>query len=484
MKIDACQRRERGVNMKKTSNKFPEICMAAEYIIGIYGIVTAVINLLNIAGVTTVTTWCMKPTFFGVSLLLLLLLQYGLINANRKNMILVKLRPYVMGILAAGVVSTLSLPLCLLLALVMGHFLLSGFPNRYTAREALFVLLATCVCMEIYSIAMLLQGDVPERAMGRFMRFTGVDVFFILAAVIYCISVREPNKHFLRLRGRLAWFRDNPKRAVRSMGSALCVLSLGLFTFFAVTCAVGENKLADSQEEVYLLVNREDPSLALTVTKGEEEDSYILSFQEYEGTNNQKVQLINYDEDIYQLVFLEPECALTADLSTDLTELVLKAEPSAAPIDQGWSRMVVNEVHNWYMWFPVEYGFLSGNEELSEVTFDVSSGDYEFFILKRTIEDEFVTHLLEQYRDEFAPTILMETVITLFGPFAGVIILLITLTLVMIIYLRRLIGDKLAALYAILFAYMVTYGAISTIILYFLVFGWQCYYCYCRRREL
>lgn len=481
--------------MEKMLNKLPRTYIVAEYIIFTYAAITAVINLLNIAGVTAFTTWCMKPTFFGVSLLLLLLWQYGLITANRENSFLVKIRPYVMGILAAGIVSTCSLSLCLLLALVVGYFLLSGFQEQYTAKEALLMLLVNSVCMEIYCMVMLLQGDVPDRTVGRFLGSVGLDVFFVLAAALYGIAVREPEeerkeerkkevRHFLKFRSRWMWLRDNNRKIVRFVGGVVCVFSLGIFAFFVVTIAVGANKLAGSQEETYLLENRENPSLVLTVTEGKTEGSYELAFQDYEGTNNQKVRLRGNGEGIYQLMFLEPECALTTYWSADFTKLSLKAEPLADSTNQSWRREVISEKHNWYNWFPLAYDVLPEGEGLPAATLDVSNGDYEIFTLKRTIEDGFVTQLLEQYQDEFTPTLLMETMITFFGPFIGVIILLITLTLVIVIYLRRLIGDKLAVLYAIIFAYLVAYGAISAIMLYFLIFGWQCYYGYCSRREI
>lgn len=542
------------------SLKMDIVYMAIEYFITIYAVLVTIINLLNMSGVTEFYSWFMKPTFAGASQLILILLQYGLITANRKNKILEKIRPYFMGIMAAGIVSAGRLPLCLLLLLMTGYFLTSGFQKRYQEAEAALVLLVASVGIEVYSIVALLQDSTAAGLAGGFLESVGPDVLFVLAAVLYGLAVKDPSeeafleeaegqdrnmrpdgeeeegdrkeneefsaeeadktaesvqedsaenktagKWFLKKRtGRkkqrkqeAGWFgkvcrrcreamelvKSNCGRIVRCAGNALCVVSAGLFLYYGISVGIGARKCTLNQEEVYLLRHCEDASMVLTAAQTDTPGVYQVSFERYEGQNSQKVFFQEVGENAFRIGFVKYGCVLDAGGEAGLCAAPVKAEGTQLWFKEYYEGEGDRKLGRFICvdGTPLCYSGISEAGEVSEVSVRSGSGLNEMFVLERTITDEFSTQMVYRHYDGFMPTILMESVIALLGGWVWLFFVLAAAAVFAIIYLRRVIGDKLAALYAALLVYMIFYESISAIVLLGAAFCIQCYYAYTKK---
>lgn len=475
--------------LKKLDPKI--VSMAVEYIIDIWVILATILNLLNKYDISHFDFWLMKPTFFGQSLLVLLLLQYGLLRSNKQNQILNRMRPYVMGLIAADIVSACNLSLCLMLLLVIGYLLVSGFPKKCGAGEAAMTALLACVAIEIYGIAMLMQKGETEGCVAAFLKSAGPDVLLAVGALLYYLATRtdrteeeEESKESeglltrmwkgleAKAKGLVERFEIDFRQVVRYAGGILCVVSLGLFLYFAVSVGVGVRKIANSAEEVYLLRHCEDPSYVLTVERDDETDTYGLSFEKYSGKNNQKICLRDTGEGMSRILFVESGYALGANEQME-PYADLEGEFSL----HGWIREVRDGEQGLYRLVsgygvPLCHGRLE--KGVSNLAIGYYEGYCEVFSMERTTEDEFATKMVADHRSEFMPTSLMETMSTLLGGWMSLLYIFITLLFFTIIYLRRIVGDKLAALYALLFAYMLAYGSISAILLHLAAVGFQC----------
>lgn len=477
-----------------------------EYAIVIYTILTAIINSLNFAEIINFNTWFMKPTFLGPSLLILLLVQYSLISVNRQDQILVKIRPYIMGILTVGIISTCYIPLILMLILFAGYCLTSGYEKQYTAAESWLTILTACAGMEIYSIIMLIQGVTISGSVGRFLSSIWVDVLFVLVVVAFGIVTRdshakeedecqdiddhenpvEKRRRFSKQIKFLTMLKRNSQRIVRCIGVIFCTVSLGLFIFCFVISRIGVSRIAASSEEMYLLKNCEDTSLVLAVEEEKDTENYNVSFQKYKGMNNQKVQLVDTDDGFCQMVFVEPKCALEVEMSEDNNVIAVYAAPMTDADTQKWSKVIWDKANAIYGYFsiydiPLCYSMLDASNGKPIVSAQVGSGDYEIFTVEKTVSDEVITRIMSECYEAFTPTILIETVYILMGGWICVIFVLIVLALGVIWCCRRVLGDELAMVSAILFIYLLAYGAVSAILLFVCAFGLQCYCGYCKK---
>ncbi len=477
----------------------PEIIwMTVEYIIDIWVIITTIVNVLNLQEITSLHSVFMKPTFFGASLLTLLLLQYGLIRSNKGNKILNKIRPYAMALAAADVVSICNLSLCFMLLLLIGYFLVSGFSRKCPPREAALTLLLACAGIEIYSIVLLMQEKSSYAGVEAFLKSPWPDVLLAGAAFLYHITVHtvstEDGENVQSKRNTLwskikfpvilqnfsSWCRTESIRLTRWIGSAICIISLGLFLYFVISVGIGAQKISQNTEEVYLLEHCEDPSLVLTLEEDEDTGEYAFSFKKYMGTNNQKVHLHDAGNGMYQLIFLSPESAIGVKSNQTIPYADLDAYSSS----QYWIKEFHDSEPNQCKFIcsyevPLCYNKLY--KENYGLYIGIYNDDCEFFILEKTVRDEFITRMAAIHRDEFMPTILMESCSALLGKWTSILFILIIAAFFGIIYLRRILGDKLAVLYALLFAYMLAYGAVSAMALLFLAIVLQCGCNYYRR---
>ncbi len=594
-----------------------KVFQTIEYVIVIYVSITSFLNMLTIAEIIKLDSGIMKSTFFGPSLLVLLLLQYVLLRANRSNDSLTRMRPTIMGLAAAGIVSTCSIPSSLILLVLVGYFLITGFGRKYDGKEAAFAFMAACLGIEFYSVAILMHTNGIESRMKDFMGSPWPDILLVLSAYL-CYLVnrgkeeadsRKENRadldaaedlqesgiediamlqemeiahgeydidefedieasegmyiidefedveasegmyvmdgledmevaddmyimdtlenivlpedyanmrsmeedicqgtlddmwdtegtnetvqkkssklrkkmHFLSeyFRPAVQWIRAYAKKIAYVAGSLLCVVSLGMLVYYIVVTREGARELAESTQEVYLLRHRADPSLVLTI--GQDEDSWKVTFEKYRGTNDQKVALREKEDGRYQIAFLEPEYVLGVD--SDITLHVVSAADSW---EQWWTWDILDgEASSYRFWCvygePLYYD-IDGREGTG-IDVGIYTDNCEFFTLERTIGDAFVTETVLEYGDEFTPTTLAGTVIALFGKWVNLVFIVIILLFCVIIYMRRIVGDKLAVLNAILFAYLLVYGALTAIMIFFGGFGVQCYYSKIRKKQ-
>jgi hypothetical protein len=368
-----------------------------EYGIAVYTVLATMIHLLNYAGIIDFQAGFMKATFFGPGLLILLVLEHEAI------------RPYIMGIMAADIVAAGSQPLFLLLIGVCGYFLLCGTQIAYRAKEWIQTLLTACVGMEVYSVAGLIQGKSAAGGPEKFLTSFWVDVLFVLAAAAYGIVDYQSERKTRKQKKYRQILQKKAPCLAKYAGMAVCVISLGLFAFYFVLTRIGSGIIAESTEEVYVAVNEEDSTLALTVTE-DEETGTCLSYEVYEGKNNQKIRRQDLEDGVYQYTFLS-------------SGYVLDAEADGA------------------------------------------------FRLERTIADEYTTHLVSTYYDMFTPTVLMEVIYVLIGSWTWVVYVLCAGVLCAILYLRKITGEAFAFLSAVIWMYLLAYGAVSVMALFAMAYA-------------
>lgn len=486
-----------------------------EYTIAVYAVLTGVLNLLNLAGVIAFERWMMQPSFFGASLLIFLLLQNSLAGANCEDMRVSKLRPYATGLLAAGVISTGNTPLILLLFLELGYILLTGYGRKFDLKSGTLAALVACVSIELYCVAGLMNKEMAF-AEGSFMNSLWPDVLFVLVAIVYCIvnkdeetveesaadaienveaadgestkEKKEPKFGKIKeLRNTCyTWLNTNARVMSRYIGGGLCVLSLGLFLFYFSGTFAGANIIAASEEEVYLLQNCENTSLVLTMTEGEEEDTFSIKFEEYTGANNQKLQIYDRGDNLYQLVFVENEYALEVKLNEETGAYVLGVGPMSDSFEQCWVKQAFIPEQQMYKFMcayyvPLSYPILGEDGAIPQLVVQADTGGYEFFTQERTVTDEFVTKMVCKHGEEFAPTLLFESMIDRLGVWSVIIFIFIVLLFCAVIYARRLVGDKPAVLCALMLAFLLAYASMWAAVLFILVFGVLCIIGYLRR---
>lgn len=495
--------------------KWNELYMAMEYSVDIYALLVSVLNVLNITGLIQFNSWFMKPTFFGSSLLVLLLFQYGLINANRKNQILEKIRPYMMGLAVASIVSSCKTTLCYILLAVLGYFLLSGFQKKYGSREAALMALTACVGIEIYSIFSLMQANVDHNRVCGFLQSVAPDLLFVLTAVVYGIINKGSRKEKIsgteteiekgepveselvqeeqkktkefkvlkRLGVFYGWASDNLGKIVRYAGGAVCVFSISLLLYHALTLGICVHKIGVNSQDVYVLENCQDSSYVLTAVQTEDPTAYNIVFDKNEGKNNQKVLFNKQEDGTYQVTFLEFGCAMVINegfglYGTSLPDSTLN-----------WHLEEVREGRTNMLRFinaqgtPLSYRWILDNEKYPTLLAGNEVKEKQLFVVESTIWDEFATSVVAEDYNEFMPTKLIETIIAFFGRWVWVLFAMVVLTFTFTIYIRRIIGDRLAVLYGLLFLYMLAYESISVMVLLYITFGVQCHYAYMYKKK-
>lgn len=465
------------------------IFFVIECCIGIYGVLVGIINFLNLAGIISFTTWFMKPAFMGASLLLLLVLQYGFFDIHPQNKVLLKIRPYMIGGLAAIIASSYRLPLFLLLMLTVGYILING----YSIKQSTQTLLTGCIGLEIYNIAMVFSNNVSDKALERFFGSPWLDIFLVLVVIIYYWEnskskeegklVPEKSRHFSHSSKWKNWINFDFEKIMHTVGYMICLFSCGLFLYFAVIVAAGTSGLSHAQ----VLSYPEDPSFVLTEVKREKDNFYDVSFQKGIIGNNQRIYINEVDENIFQFAFLESGYVLTANKIQDSAKLALTATAPSGDASQYWRLECIDENgESLYHWVPLSYGSLLNSEEISSTTWNMSDKDYNFFSLKKIELNGFITSMLRQFREDFKTTTLMEDLMSRFGSFFALLFFCIIVFSAVVIYLRRLIGNKLSNLNLVIFAFLLAYGSMTSILMFVIVLGIQClssYYCRIYKEE-
>ena len=466
------------------------------YIICAYTVFATIVNILNMMEIPFFPE-LMKPTFWGSSLLSLLVVLYELIQATQNNEILKKIRPYIMGILIADIVSACRFPLCLVLLLVLGYFMISDFQKLYDTQKAALTFLTACIGIEVYSVIYLLLENVSNNSIHSFLQSVGPDALFVLSAIVYgtaanslapkadvaSASVSESNgfaykKIVQKLKAICKWFPANSTRIGQYVGYGICIISIALFFYYTLSVEISTRKVEASTEALYVLKHCGDPTLALTAIETEDPTVFKVSFERYEGKNNQKIYFAEISKNIYHLFFHEPTCTLE---TSENGELYATSENISSP--QEWIGEIYEDEITVIRLLamsetPLRYSLSDNSNTQFIVSAESNSEDSECFIMKRTIADEFITRMASNYFAEFKPTILMETIFVLFGKWTWLLFIILVLVIFSIIYSRRFIGDKFAALAITLLLYALAYESVYTFTLFYATFGVRCYYCY------
>lgn len=486
-----------------TKIKWSNICIAIQCVMLLFVVVITGWNLFNIAGIIPVTAWLIEPTFYGPSLVIVLLLQFGLLSVREQSRFILRVSPYMIGLIIASLLSLCDLPVCLLLMLIIGFWGVIDFQMKYDAKDILFTVLVTCILMEIYSVVLMLAINETTINSKEFMSSGWLEVILLIVVALYCLvnskeeknqkgkiqkgaevikrnrrlirkERKEPKQRLLKVRMCLGWVRSHFRQIVILGAEGVCVFSLGLFLFYFVTNSAGVNKILHSGEEVYLLQHCEDTSLVLSLVEDETNHTYNIEFQEYIGANNQKVQVLDCGDGTYQLVFVEPQCALEVQCDSVTGQIKLYAKKPSDNSGQHWEKEVFIPERDMYKFIcqysaPLSYQMLEQASDMPEIIVSENTNGYEFFTLEHSTSDEFVTKMLEKHSEEFTPTLLMETMIGYLGGWSLIVFLLITLVIVTMVKVCNKVRDQFATLYAIIFVYMLAYASVKAIILYMLV---------------
>lgn len=437
-----------------------------EYIVLLYAVVTATINWLNIAGITSFTAWFMEPTFMAVSLIVTLLVHYELGVINKKSIFLEKAYIYVRGILIANIVSVGTLPQLLLLLFVIGYMVWNSREEKHNLKEIVYLVLVSVVGMEIYSIALFLNKKY-ESVAGDFLKTFWLDIIFILLLVAYFLIERD--------KGIIT---ENLRKKIRYMGSTLCILALGTFLFFQITVLVARDKVDNNQEGLYLLKHCEDPSLVVTLTENKRTGKATLSFTKYTGEKNQKVRLEKYDDSTYKIFLNDSQYAMGAWKSETAGKTFVTLKEPAVAKGQQWRVELGSAEQGGYTFYsrydePLSYQKLETTGSL-KISVENNPKGNEYFIVERATADEFLTKMLLECENIFTPSSLMETILGYMGAWSIILYILIGVIYAGLLYARRWLVDKTMLLCVVMFTYMLVYSALSVVALFAVAVGVLC----------
>lgn len=480
-----------------TRIEWSNVCLAIQYAMSLYVVFIVGWKLLNIVGIIPISTWLIQPTFYGPSLIIVLILQFGMSTIYERNSFVLKMCPYMTGLITASLLSLCELPICLLLMLIIGFWGVIEYQKKCDVKEILFVVLVACMSMEVYSVVMMLAVNETTLSSKDFMSSGWLEVILLVTVVLYCLTnskegkiqkgekiqrtnrirkkyISEEKESLLKVRLSLGWISSHFRQFVIMGAEVICVLALGLFLFYFVTNFAGVNKILHSGEEVYILQHCEDTSLVLSLVEDEVNHTYTIEFQEYIGANNQKVQVLERSDEIYQLVFVEPQYTLGVKYDSVTGQLIVCAENSDENLGQCWRKEEFASKRDMYRFVcgygvPLSYQMLTQSNGMPEIILNDNTEGCEFFVLEHSTADEFVTKVLEKHGGEFTPTLLMETMIGYLGGWSLIIFLLIVITVVVIVQVCKRVGDQFAILYVIVFAYMLAYASMKAIALYMFV---------------
>ena len=485
-----------------------------EYFFIGYIIITSLLNVLNIFGILDFTRGFMKATFWGPSMLICLIIQYGLGNTNRNQAFGDKIRPIITGVIVANIFSTCRMPYCLFLLLIIGYYMQISSRRHCNIQKSMLVVLYSGIGIEIYSVLFLLQKEKTGGVIGEVMSSYYLDMFFMFVVVVYGIiiyinerykdrqekafeifDIEEENieGHALSQKGNKC-FRIwnlilgvydkvylNSEKIIYLVGVIFCVCAIGLFGLYSVTISTGEERIRNSEEEVFLLQHNEDTSQVLTLV--EENGSYKIAFDKYIGTNNQKIQILDMGDGTFQFIFLEPRMAIEMAISEENGTNFLIPSQVSDIMEQRWNKEILLGLDGFDMVtritkdndVPIYYQTLEQGKGISQVGVGKESGGNEYFPIERTISNDFITKTIVLHKEDFQPTAMISINIERFSGGSYLLFLFISLVFCSIIYARRIVGDKCGLLNAVMFLFLLAYGAISVIALFLVTFGLQCY---------
>lgn len=441
-------------------HKRPTIHLVIEYVISIYIIVANVINIWNKFAELPSELWIMEDNFWGPGLVVFLVIVYLLSSRNEGTKI-IAFRPYIMALAIAGIMSVRSLPLSLVLLFALGCMLVDG-RDRLTVDKICNMALITAAEIECYSIIDIAstakQGTPVQGTLFLYSIFP--DVLLVIALVVKLCTKNRKIAQFLK--------KHLKKETIfRCLGVVVCFFAVSLFLFYTTAINIGRKKVQESTEEVYLLEHYQDTSRVLSAVKNTADNGYTLQFADYTGANNQKIRLVKISDELYQLVFVDPELAITLKIVDD-QHGELSLETPEDKLTQKWVVDETDEERSIYRIrqandYPLCYALMPEGEREDLVFAMRESGCWEFFIVQHTLADEFLTETPIRYYDDFYPTLLMETIFALLGKGAVLVWFAIVGGLMAAVSLRKIWGEAIALVFAVLFLWLVAYGALSVI---------------------
>lgn len=437
-----------------------KICLIIEYLIAVYVLATNLINVLNQLDILSTDLWIMRRTFWGPSLVVLLLIQYLLIAVNHDHSF-GKLRPYIMGGMVAGIVSVGSMSMNLLLLFVLGCFVLDRVQKAQDIRKMLQCALIAAVGVEIYSVIMIIAASINGAV--------STESNFLYSLLPDCLLMGTIAAQWLAENKEKITWKHCPKEenVLRIAGYVFCFLAVSIFLVYSVTINIGTRKIQASTEEVYLLENCEDTSYVLTAVKNEATKEYELRFMEYVGTNNQKVRIEEGEDGLYHIVFLKPRKSIQLDITEEgEAELSLVAKDNR--MEQKWlveerdtqqGVYGLRQASDYLLCYDYAVDGKIGEAINAEKDGNICSD----FKRVSTLKSGFITESVARYEEDFKPTILMETLLTLLNGWIWVVCVLIIAVLLGILYVRKELGDMIALAMGVVFVWLMAYGAASVI---------------------
>lgn len=426
-----------------------------ECLIAIYIFITNIINILNQLTVLHMQNlWIMRKTFWGPSLLIMLITLYTFYSNNEEELI-DKIMPYAVCGCIAGVLSVGSMSMNLLLVFVLGCLIQDIVQRDRVTKEFLKYVLISAIGIEGYSILLTIataHAGVPETG-AKFIYTIAPDcllIFFLLIDIL--------------LEQKIEWvyrYYKNWKAILSVTGKIMCGLSIICFFTFLIIFGFISKENQKNTEKIYLVESTEEPSKVLTALENNMTGEFEIVFMNYTGSNNQKICIKEESNGICQLVFLEPNLALSI-YTMDDGEGELQLQPQEDIDEQKWRIVLTNDRYHIYS-IEHELNYFLKYDGLGSVTVRKENLSNDNFILERTIRNENITKNVGRYYDDFKPTSMLKTMYALLNGKYWIIYALIINTLIGIIYTRRIVGKLIAISIGVCFAWMIPYGALGAI---------------------
>lgn len=199
-----------------------------------YTILATIINIGNCMEFCNVHFLFMKNTFYGLSLLAMVIFVFYFyaagVGGDRE-----KHRPVLLGILNAALFATGNQKLELLLLFVVGVCLISGYDVYFTGADCLKILFISVSLTEAYSLFAALLRERGRIRRDAFLFTIGLDILFGLVLLLYYSVERDGKQgksHKICDIVRGLW--QAMLKRTRTIGYILALASIGLLTTFVI----------------------------------------------------------------------------------------------------------------------------------------------------------------------------------------------------------------------------------------------------------
>lgn len=199
-----------------------------------YTILATIINIGNCMEFCNIHFLFMKNTFYGLSLLAMIIFVYYFYAADVRGD-MEKHRPVLLGILNAALFATGNQKLELLLLFVVGVGLISGYSVYFTKDDCLKILCISVSLTEAYSLFAALLRERGRIRRDAFLFTIGLDIFFGLVLLLY-YSVERDGKQgkSYKICNVVRKFWQGMLKRTKSIGYILAAVSIGLLITFVI----------------------------------------------------------------------------------------------------------------------------------------------------------------------------------------------------------------------------------------------------------